>query len=145
MIGIPEDAKVVLYCGHVSQGKGVGTLLEAWAKFAPSQERALLMIVGAPSPADDPNLSGRFLDADPATVRLYPMQNGVIPFLHAADLIVAPSMLDEGFGRVVIEAMSTSRPVVASRVGAVPEILSGEMSRFLVDARDSVSLRERIL
>jgi glycosyltransferase involved in cell wall biosynthesis len=73
------------------------------------------------------------------------MQNGVIPFLHAADLIVAPSMLDEGFGRVVIEAMSTSRPVVASRVGAVPEILSGEMSRFLVDARDSVSLRERIL
>jgi glycosyltransferase involved in cell wall biosynthesis len=51
-------------------------------------------------------------------------------------------MIEEAFGRVVIEALSTGRPVVASRVGGIPEILLGSMSRFLVPVGDSAQLAE---
>ena len=56
-----------------------------------------------------------------------------MPFLHACDVVAFPSLLPEAFGRVAVEGMATGRPVVASRVGAVPEILSGPMGRFLVE------------
>jgi len=78
-------------------------------------------------------------------VRWFPMQADVTPFLHAADLVVFPTWLEEGFGRVVIEGMATGRPVVASRIGAVPEILSGAMDRFLVEPRSSQALGEAIV
>ncbi len=68
------------------------------------------------------------------------MQASVVPFLQAADVVIFPSLMPEAFGRVVIEAMSTGRPVIASCIGAVPEILDGPMARFLVEPGDAGEL-----
>ena len=60
--------------------------------------------------------------------------------LHAADVVVVPSVWLEPFGRTVIEALSTGRPVVASRVGGIPEIMTGPLDRFLFDRDDDEAL-----
>ena len=65
--------------------------------------------------------------------------------LHASDVVVVPSVWQEAFGRTVIEALATGRPVVASRVGGIPEILSGTLGRFLFERDDADGLAEQLL
>jgi glycosyltransferase involved in cell wall biosynthesis len=97
------------------------------------------LIVGSPS-AHLPD-GTQFLDrlqatAPPGCVWL-PAQSDVIGPLHAADVVVVPSLWAEPFGRVIIEAMATGRPAIASRLGGIPEILTGEFERFLLEPGDA--------
>ena len=142
-LGLPGGA-LVLYCGRILPAKGVGVLLDAWRRLDLSHRPATLVLVGSPEPAADAAIAERVEQVDPATVRWFPMQADVVPFLHAADIVLFPSLLPEAFGRVVIEALSTGRPVIASRVGAVPEILAGPMTRFLVEPGDAGQLAAAI-
>jgi glycosyltransferase involved in cell wall biosynthesis len=143
-LGIPEDVAIVLYYGRITREKGVGTLLDAWAGLGLGGEEAQLVLVGQSATASDPELDRQLNSLDPSGTRRFPMQSDVVPFLHAADLVVFPTWLEEGFGRVPIEVMATGRPVIASRVGAVPEVLSGPMERFLVEPRNPDELGGRI-
>ena len=62
----------------------------------------------------------------------------------AADLVVVPSQWDEGFGLSVAEAMAACRPVVASRVGAIPELIEHERTGLLVPPADPSALATSI-
>ncbi len=62
----------------------------------------------------------------------------------AADVTAVPSVVSEAFGRTVIESMACGTPVVASRVGGIPEILTGEFARHLFPAGDHHLLAERL-
>jgi glycosyltransferase involved in cell wall biosynthesis len=143
-LGLSVDSTIVLCYGRIILEKGIGTLLEAWARLGMSADQAQLVLVGSPSPFESPDLECQLRGMDASSIRWFSMQSDVIPFLHAADLVVFPTWLDEGFGRVVIEGMATGRPVIASRVGAVPEILSGSMDRFLVEPKNPDELASRI-
>jgi glycosyltransferase involved in cell wall biosynthesis len=138
-LGFPGGA-VVLYYGRILPDKGVGVLLDAWRRLDLSRRPATLVLVGSPEPTADAAIAEKVKQVNPATLRWFPMQAGVVPFLHAADVVIFPSLMPEAFGRVVIEAMSTGRPVIASRAGAVPEILKGPMARFLVEPGDAGEL-----
>jgi glycosyltransferase involved in cell wall biosynthesis len=143
-LGLSPDVTIVLYYGRMMREKGIGTLLEAWAQVGLSAQEAQLVLVGSPSPWEQPEFAEQLSRLDPATLHCYPLQENVVPFLHAADLVVFPTWLEEGFGRVIAEGLSTGRPVIAARVGAVPEVLSGPMSRFLVEPKNPDDLAARI-
>jgi len=64
-------------------------------------------------------------------------------FYNAIDLFLLPSFR-EPFGRVLIEAMATEKPVIASRVGGVPEVVDNEINGFLVNPHDADSWCECI-
>jgi glycosyltransferase involved in cell wall biosynthesis len=66
-----------------------------------------------------------------------PARSDVVGPLHAADVVVVPSVWAEPFGRVIVEAMATGRPALASRIGGITEILTGEFERFLVEPGDA--------
>jgi len=57
------------------------------------------------------------------------------PFFHASDVLVVPSQYEEGFGRVIIEALSCGCPVVGSDCGGIREAL-GEGRGILVQGGD---------
>lgn len=143
-LGLSPDVVIVLYYGRMMREKGISTLLEAWATLGLSPQEAQLVLVGSPTSAEQLEFAEQLSRLDPAALHWYPVQENVVPFLHAADLVVFPTWLEEGFGRVIAEGLSTGRPVIASRVGAVPEVLSGPMSRFLVEPKDPEDLAARI-
>lgn len=143
-LGLPQDVFIVLCYGRMVEEKGIGTLLDAWARLSPDPDRALLLLVGSPSPRETPELARKLDALDPQSFQLFPMQSGIETFLYASDLVVFPTLLKEGFGRVVIEGMKTGRPVVASRIGAVPELLSGSMERFLFEPANVSELTAKI-
>lgn len=60
--------------------------------------------------------------------------------IAASDIVVVPSIWDEAFGLIVIEAMASGRPVIASKVGGIPDIIDNEMDGFLSDYNDVGSL-----
>lgn len=145
-LGLPTDGYVVTFVGRIVPQKGVEVLLEAWRRMALAPDQATLVIAGVPmlSHGPEPYSASLMKDAPPGTVWL-PMQRDVISVMHASDVVVVPSVWDEPFGRVVIEGMATGRPVVASRVGGIPETLDGEFERFLFPRSDAEALAERLL
>jgi len=144
-LGVPRDAYVVLYYGRLDPEKGVELLLDAWRR-AELPANAHLLVVGDAVVHVEPGYAESLRHSVPAATSTWlPTQLDVVPALHAADVVVVPSQWDEPFGRVVIEAMSTGRPVVATRVGGIPEILSGSMAEFLVNRHDAAELGQQLV
>ncbi len=119
--------RTVLYLGRFVPEKGLDVLAAAWADIPDAD----LVAVGTGSPGP--------LAALPRSTVLAE-QADVTGLLQRADVLVLPSTWQEPFGRVVIEALSAGVPVVASRVGGIPDLLTGELADGLVPAGDPTAL-----
>jgi glycosyltransferase involved in cell wall biosynthesis len=64
--------------------------------------------------------------------------------MKAFDILVVPSV-DEAFGRVVVEGMAAGCPVIASRVGGIPEIITQGQDGIMIPPKDTSSLVEAML
>ncbi|WP_432564363.1 glycosyltransferase family 4 protein [Kineococcus sp. SYSU DK003] len=142
-LSLPPDVPVVLHYGRLVPEKGLGSLLRAWPHVRRQVPEALLVCAGNASP-DDASAVPRGWDRADGVVRL-PAQDDVTDLLHASDLVVLPAQWQEPFGRVVIEALSSGRPVVASAVGGIPEILTGDLRRLLFPRGDEAALAGKLV
>lgn len=135
----PHDGGFALFVGRLSPEKGVGTLLDAWRRLG---GRVPLRIAG------DGPLSGPVADAarrDPSITWVGRKSGAeVVALMGQAALLVVTSACYETFGRVVIEAFARGTPVIASDLGAVPELISGRGAGLLFRAGDTGDLAERV-
>jgi glycosyltransferase involved in cell wall biosynthesis len=148
-LGIAEDAFFVLYAGRIGREKGVDILVRAFAELSALRPECHLMVVGSPSLGADPADSAAYeaeLRALAAglTVSWNPAQPDVVALIQAADVAVAPSLWPEPLSRSVMEPLACGVPVVATRVGGNPEILTGWLSDFLVEPSDVPGLTARL-
>jgi glycosyltransferase involved in cell wall biosynthesis len=144
-LGLDPNAFVVLYAGRLEHEKGIDVLLDAWRLLGMKPTQGCLLVVGSAVLQSDPESYLSELHAlAPPGCRWLPMQPDITAPLHAADVVVVPSRCPEAFGLVTIEAMATGRPVVASRIGGIPEVLTGQFERFLFDPGDSTMLADRL-
>ena len=68
----------------------------------------------------------------------------VLKYMSLSDVFVLPS-LSEGFPNVVLEAMASGLPIVATKVGGLPEIVKNGENGFLIKPRNSKELAKKIL
>jgi glycosyltransferase involved in cell wall biosynthesis len=141
-LGLDDTVFVALFLGRIVHGKGVEVLLRAWNDLGLTPDQGQLLIAGSAYPAD-------YLEhlrdiTSNETCRFLPQQPDVLPLLHVADVVVVPSVSDEAFGRVVIEAMATGVPVIASDSGGIPEIMSGEFSEYVFERGNADELADRL-
>jgi glycosyltransferase involved in cell wall biosynthesis len=71
-------------------------------------------------------------------------QSNVLEYMADFDVVVLPSIL-EGFGIVLLEAMAMGKPVVASRVGGIPEAVEDSVTGILVPPANSRKLAEALV
>ena len=144
--GIPADRTVVLQVSWIIPEKGIGDLLEAARLVIDKNEKVHFVLVGEGDAraefmrqADEMGLSRNItwtgLVQDPFAEGVY----------DAADIVCQASRWQEAFGQVIAEAMACGKPVVATRVGGIPEVIQDSKSGFLVDKGDSRALADRIL
>ncbi|MGI0053075.1 MAG: glycosyltransferase family 4 protein [Thermoplasmata archaeon] len=124
-----------LYAGRIAENKGLEFLLEAYARVAPADRRPLVLM--GKDWGEGPRLQeqARRLGVDGLLTWLghVPERREYRAVFRRSEALVLPSEY-EAFGFVLMEAMAVQRPIVATRVGAVPEVLEegriGELVRF---------------
>ncbi len=134
-LGVPADAFVVALFGRFHPWKGQAVLLQALAELP--GVHALVVgtaLFGETAFEAAQHEQARALGiAD--RVHFLGFRDDVPALMRAADVIVHASVLPEPFGRVVVEGMLAGRPVVATRAGGVPEIITeGETGRMVPPA-----------
>jgi len=148
-LGVAEDAFVVLYAGRLGREKGVDILVRAFAEVSRSKGACHLVVVGSASLGADPADSARYEEelrrlADGLPVTWMAARPDVLELIQAADVAVVPSLWPEPLSRSVMEPLACAVPVVATRVGGNPEILTGWLSVYLVEPDDVHDLAERM-
>jgi glycosyltransferase involved in cell wall biosynthesis len=132
-----------LWVGALERVKNPEGLARAWRIVASSLSDARLVIVGSGS-LD--HVAKRLASDLPGRVELLPRLDPpqVASRLDEATVLVLPS-LSEGFGRVIVEAFTRGRPVIASAVGAIPDMVVTDRNGILVPPGDVSALSRAIL
>ena len=128
------------FIGRLSPVKGLVYLSTAAKQLDRSGVKGNLLIVG------DGTERNRLLTLkknENMKVHFLGYQKNAIDFIQASDFIVLPS-LSEGCPNVVLEALACGKPVIASRVGGVPDLIHHMETGVLVDPKDVTQLVEAI-
>jgi glycosyltransferase involved in cell wall biosynthesis len=138
---LPREAKIILFVGHLRPVKGIEFLLHALAQL---DDDTRLWLVGEGESKD-----ALWIKADELGVLHRCHFVGTQPhtqiplWLSAADCLVLPS-LSEGLPTILIESMFCKTPIVATKVGGVPEIVEDERTGLLVDNENPSQLADAI-
>lgn len=142
-LGIPPGAPVVGTVGRLSEIKRQDVLIRAFARIRGGVPDAHLILVGdGPLRQSLGELAGRLgLDA---RVHFAGFRPHSAPYLRAMDVFALTSR-SEGMPQAALEAMVVGLPVVASRVGGLPELIDHGRTGFLVEPGDEPGLAEALL
>jgi glycosyltransferase involved in cell wall biosynthesis len=141
--GVPAGAPLVGVVGRLTEQKGHAYLLNAFAEVVRALPLAHLLVVG------DGNLRPA-LEQQTArlglgdSVTFTGRREDVSQIMAALDVMTMPSLW-EGFGLVLLEAMAVAKPIVASRVSAIPEIVSDGETGLLVPPGDADALAAALI
>jgi len=138
-LGIDPEEEVVVYVGRLDVRKGLRELIEAMASLRGQRPKVRCYLVGDGS--DEGLLVeaiAKFGVGDVVRLMAPVRTDGVAQWMAAADLVTLPSY-KEGCPNVVIEALASGRPVVATNVGGIPELMDDTSGR-LIPAMDASAL-----
>jgi glycosyltransferase involved in cell wall biosynthesis len=133
---VGPDATLVLVVGALEQRKGHLVLLEAARRLATKRRDIRLVFCGDGSERERLGRAAATLEE---AVVFAGFRRDVAACLAAADVVALPS-LHEGLGVAALEAMASGRPVVASRVGGLGEVVVAEETGLLVPPGDVEAL-----
>ena len=129
----PPNRRVVLSIGRLVPDKDQATLIRAFQKVSPFYPEAELWLVGRGPRQPALERLARDGGGDPR-IRFFPPTRDLRPFWREAALFALSSVY-EGLPNVVLEAMAAGLPVVATRVGGVPEAVVPGETGLLVPPR----------
>jgi glycosyltransferase involved in cell wall biosynthesis len=133
-LGLPATAPIVVCVGRVTRQKGQDQLLAAWPAVTASRPDAVLVLVGGGDQLAD------LRAAAPAGVVFAGDVADTRPWYAAADLVVQPSRW-EGLPLTLLEALASGRPVVATAVPGIADVLPADAT---VPAGDTAALAAAI-
>ncbi|MHB1462814.1 MAG: glycosyltransferase family 4 protein [Armatimonadota bacterium] len=135
---VPGDAPVVLFAGRLSKYKGADVMLRAWKQVSQTHPTAKLLMVGAG--VESASIQQQ-IDEMPSVqfVNRYVSHHEMAECFSRSHLVVMP-YLDATQSGIQATAIAFEKPVVASRVGAIPEMLDEGESGLLVSPGDADAL-----
>jgi glycosyltransferase involved in cell wall biosynthesis len=143
-LGLPDDGRpIALYAGRLARAKGVPLLVDAWPTILAKHPELYLVIVGS---------GNRSFDDCEALVKqrvkefgleqqvaFFPETDAVVDYLQATDLWVFPTEY-EGFSLALAEAMGCALTILATSVGAAPQLIQHGRNGFLFPPMDTEAL-----
>jgi len=137
-LGVPPDAAVIAVVSRLRPEKGLDVLLHAVPVVSKRLSRPVHVVIAGDGPDED-RLRALARQTGHGTVHFVGPQQDVALWFCAGDVVAMPSFR-EGFGVAAAEAMACARPLVASRVGGLAEIVEDGVTGVLVPPRDKESL-----
>jgi glycosyltransferase involved in cell wall biosynthesis len=155
-LGLQDSDVLFLFAGAIRPEKGVDYLSRAFAKLSEENPNACLAIAGGSKLwVEEGWLYGNSLEATeqevlnilaPAVARKRAFMLGIVPpveidaYYAASDIFVLPSMFQETFGLVLLEAFSAGLPVIAFKSGGIPELVEDRKNGIIVAQGDGEAL-----
>jgi glycosyltransferase involved in cell wall biosynthesis len=140
--GLPDATQLVGVVARLEAEKGHPTLLDAWPAVVRRVPNARLLVVGEGSRREELEAQAAALGITEWVV--FTGRRDDVPAVTAAlDVAVLPSYR-EAQGLTILEAMALSRPVVASAVGGIPEVIEDGRTGLLVPPHDAGALAAAI-
>jgi glycosyltransferase involved in cell wall biosynthesis len=140
---------VIGMVGNIKEWKGQHVVVQALPAIRARFPEVICLLVGDSAAADRPfdeRLRGMIRDLGVGdTVRFTGYQRNVADYVALFDVAIHASTDPEPFGRVLLEAMALSKPLVAARAGAVPEIVVDGETGFSFTPGDSGDLAARVI
>jgi len=138
VLGLPRNGKILLFVGRLEREKGLEELVIAYRDLMRKSETPIsLLILGEGSFRESLAQQTKTLP-HVSLVGNVPPEN-VALYLGAANLLVLPSWA-EGTPNVVLEALACGRPIVASHVGGIPDVVRPDRTGLLVPPRNPHTL-----
>ncbi len=138
-LGIPASGFVVAVAGRLIRGKGFDIVIRAVAAARKKGIEAYCLIAGTGDQHAEFEKLSKELDVQSA-VRMLGFRRDIAAVFGAADAIAVPSStLPETFCYAALEGLASGRPVIASRLGALPELVT-EDSGYLTSPGDPDSI-----
>jgi glycosyltransferase involved in cell wall biosynthesis len=146
-LGIGESDVVVAFLGQIREIKGVADFIAM--AHAIAEPRARFLIAG--ECRDPKKFPGSYsaqdlmnMAAGDTRIRYIGYVKEVENVYHTADIVVVPSRWEEPLGLINLEAGACRKPVVATRVGGIPEVIDDGVNGYLVDPGDIGTLANRV-
>jgi glycosyltransferase involved in cell wall biosynthesis len=148
--GLDPDAQVVFGVGRFVRKKGFEYLIDAIARLAPAHPRLRLVLGGAGDLRDE--YERRIAERSLSAIAVLPgvlLQDDVAAGLAAADVVAVPSVRDpsgnvDGLPNVVMEALASGSPLVASPAGGIGSVVRDGQTGLLTPEGDADALAEAI-
>jgi len=134
-LDLPAGARILLAVSRLEEQKGLDVAVRALTRLREVEPRAVLVVLGEGPERPKLTADGVYL---PGRV------GDVAAWYRRAELLVHPARW-EGFGLAVLEAMLAGKPVVASRVSSIPELVVDGETGLLVPPDDADALAEALL
>jgi len=139
------DEKVIIFIGTLRPVKGVRYLIEAMRMIAEGYKRTRLLLVGDGEERGylEKLVNKMGLEDCVSFIGRVPHERA-LTYMVTSDVFVLPS-LSEGFPMTILEAMACGLPIVATRIGGLPEVIEDGRSGFLVEPENPKEIAERVL
>lgn len=138
-----DDAYILLICARLHPEKGYEYLFDSFLRIKAQTARRVILLVAGRGPFEAEYRSRVKELGCEGEVKFLGFRKDVPDLMAAADLVVLPSVA-EAFGLVLTEALYLGTPVVATRVGGIPEIIDDGVDGVLVPPADSEQLADAI-
>lgn len=149
-LGLSPGAPLVLALGRLVYKKGFGFLVDAMPRVLARRPDAKLVIAGYGDLRDDLERQAERLGLAESVIFTGQLDRAqAASFIGAADVYAVPSVLDQagnvdGLPNTLLEGMSAARPIVATRVAGIPDVITDGEHGLLVPERDAGALAEAI-
>lgn len=154
-LNLDHSSFVVMYVGAIVEEKGPLHLVKAFDRLSLQFPGARLVVAGSGRLWGNMDSSRKGLNSYEALVRqdatervllLGDVPHAAMPgVMRAADVVVVPSVCEESFSMAALDGLATGLPVVASRVGGLPELVEDGRNGILVPPGDEGGLSAAIL
>jgi glycosyltransferase involved in cell wall biosynthesis len=148
-LNVPNDHVIIGLVGRISRWKGHSLMVNCLKELLKKTHNVSLVILGSPPPNQDIYLADLEEQIESLNLELnckiLPFENNIWKYYDLFDIVVVPSTEPEPFGLVALEAMLSSKPVVASAHGGLPEIIVHNETGFLFKPNDLNDFEKYIL
>lgn len=140
-LSLPKNKFIMLSIRRLVKRTGMAELIIAARPLIERDDNAILLIAGdGPRKTEVENLITKFNLTAKIILTGFVSEDALPFYYQASDLFVMPTQELEGFGLVILEALSSGLPVLATPIGGIPEILTGLDRRCLFEGTSSPHL-----